>query len=156
MYCKHCGSSIDDKSVFCRFCGKPLDTANMNKVVYDEAPKPAPQQPVYTPPVQNTYAPPQQGYYAPPAPQPKKTENSIAIVGFVLSFLIPIAGLICSIIGVQQHEKGRRQQGARDSRNSHKLCVYCNNRSVCARLSVVLRIPNVDDFGRNVATLEFH
>ena len=111
MYCKHCGSSIDDKSAFCRFCGKPLDTANMNKTVADEAPKPAPPpQPVYTPPAQNTYAPPQQNYYVPPA-QPKKTENTIAIVGFILSFLVPIAGLICSIIGFNNTKKGGDNKG---------------------------------------------
>lgn len=111
MYCKHCGSSIDDKSAFCRFCGKALDSANVNKVVSEEAPRPAPPppQPVYTP-VQNNYAPPQQqGYYAPPAPKPP--ENTIAIVGFVLAFLVPIAGLICSIIGFNNTKKGGNNKG---------------------------------------------
>ncbi len=35
------------------------------------------------------------------APAEKKT-NTLAIVGFVLAFLVPIAGLICSIIGKKQ------------------------------------------------------
>ena len=26
MYCKHCGKSIDDNSVFCTYCGKPVQT----------------------------------------------------------------------------------------------------------------------------------
>ena len=35
------------------------------------------------------------------AAQPKK-DNTLAIVGFILSFFIPIAGLICSIIGYKR------------------------------------------------------
>ncbi len=35
-------------------------------------------------------------------PLAEKRTNPLAIVGFVLAFLIPIAGLICSIIGKKQ------------------------------------------------------
>ncbi len=35
----------------------------------------------------------------------KKKENTIAIVGFVLSFFVAIAGLICSIIGYTRAKK---------------------------------------------------
>ena len=31
-----------------------------------------------------------------------ENSNTLAIVGFVLSFIIPIAGLICSIIGYKR------------------------------------------------------
>lgn len=38
-----------------------------------------------------------------------KPTNKIAVVGFVFSFLIPLVGLICSIIGVKQaNERGRK------------------------------------------------
>lgn len=119
MYCKHCGSSIDDKSAFCRFCGKPLDTAKMNKTVADEEPRPTPPQPVYTPPAQNAYAPPQYyapqpQYCAPPPPAPpaqKQNDNTIAIVGFILSFFVSIAGLVCSIIGYRNARNGAPNKG---------------------------------------------
>ncbi|MCD8371745.1 MAG: zinc-ribbon domain-containing protein [Clostridia bacterium] len=32
----------------------------------------------------------------------KKNSNSLAIVGFVLAFIIPLAGLICSVIAYRQ------------------------------------------------------
>lgn len=31
--------------------------------------------------------------------QPKNDSNILAVIGFVLSFVIPLAGLICSILG---------------------------------------------------------
>ena len=44
------------------------------------------------------------------APAEKKT-NTLAIVGFILAFLIPIAGLICSIIARKQLQE-RDEGGA--------------------------------------------
>lgn len=32
----------------------------------------------------------------------KPKSNALAIIGFILSFLIPVAGLICSILGARQ------------------------------------------------------
>ena len=37
---------------------------------------------------------------------PTTNENAIAIVGFVLAFFVPLAGLICSIIGYNNSKKG--------------------------------------------------
>ena len=37
--------------------------------------------------------------------------NIIAIVGFILSFFVAIAGLICSIIGFQNAQKGAPHKG---------------------------------------------
>ncbi len=68
MFCKHCGSQIDDDSVFCPRCGA-----------------------VQTAPVQ-----------VQPVPVQQETTNVLAIVGFVLSFFVTIAGLICSIIGLKR------------------------------------------------------
>lgn len=59
MFCKYCGSQIDDNAVFCPHCG-----------------------------VSQT--------------QNKEETNAPAIVGFVLSFFIAIAGLICSIVGYKK------------------------------------------------------
>lgn len=63
MYCKNCGSSIDDNAVICPHCG----VATHGSVIT----------------------------------QQEKT-NVMAIVGLILAFIFPIAGLICSIIGRKQ------------------------------------------------------
>ena len=60
MYCKNCGSHLDDRAVVCPNCGVPTGVEQ---------------------------------------PQQQSGSNTIAIVGFILSFFLPIVGLICSIIG---------------------------------------------------------
>lgn len=62
MFCRNCGSQIDDRAVICPHCGIPTD--NMNSKNYSA-----------------------------------NKQNTIAIVGFILSFFVAIAGLVCSIIG---------------------------------------------------------
>ncbi len=37
-----------------------------------------------------------------PVPAPTSTNNILAIVGLVLAFFVPVAGLICSIIGLRK------------------------------------------------------
>ncbi len=69
MYCKNCGSQIDDNAVVCPNCGVPTDNYNANNLGKTL------------------------NYYQ------TKQYNVLAIVGFALSFFIAIAGLICSIIG---------------------------------------------------------
>ena len=69
MYCSHCGKALDDQAVVCTGCGVLINRANFNGINN----------------VNN-------------ANSGTKT-NVLAIVGFILSFFIPIAGLICSIIG---------------------------------------------------------
>ncbi len=59
MFCKNCGSQIDDRAVICPHCGVPQTVQ-------------------------------------------KAESNVLAIVGFVLSFFIAIAGLICSILGLKK------------------------------------------------------
>ncbi len=70
MFCKNCGSQIDDNAAVCPHCGVATDN-------YKTAPT-----------VNET--------------------NTIAIVGFILSFFIAIAGLICSIIG---YKKAKEMNG---------------------------------------------
>lgn len=66
MYCKNCGSNLDDRAVVCPNCGVPTGVQ---------------------PPEQTTES------------------NTIATVGFILSFFVAIAGLICSIIGYRNASK---------------------------------------------------
>ncbi len=64
MYCKNCGSNLDDRAVICPHCGVPTG--------------------------ENVQTP------------AKNQTNVIAVVGFVLSFFLALAGLICSIIGYKK------------------------------------------------------
>jgi len=57
MYCRNCGSQINDDAVVCIHCGETIKQHNA-----------------------------------------ESEENPLAIIGFVLSFLSQVAGLICSII----------------------------------------------------------
>ncbi len=75
MFCKFCGQEIDEHAVICPKCGRVLNSSGIPQ-----------QQPQY----QYQYA----------APSPKT--NTLAIVGFILSFIVPIVGLILSIIGKKQ------------------------------------------------------
>ena len=63
MFCKNCGSQIDDNAYVCPHCGV--------KVAQDEV-------------------------------QAHENGNTLAIVGFILSFFVALAGLICSILGYQK------------------------------------------------------
>lgn len=100
MYCKHCGNQIDNGAKFCSSCGA--------KVSEDEEVSPFDLPPS---------APYRQSYYSPPPPPPppaqndSTNENMIAVIGFVLSFFISVAGLVCSIIGYQNAQKGGKYKG---------------------------------------------
>ena len=85
MYCKACGKQLDDGAQSCPACGCKFTP---------------PQGEVVQPPVQTP---------APEKSNPPKTidSNIIAVVGFVLAFMVPIAGLICCWIG----RKNAREQG---------------------------------------------
>ncbi|MDE6398649.1 MAG: hypothetical protein K2L51_04950 [Clostridiales bacterium] len=67
MFCKNCGSNVDEKAVVCPHCGVQVGEMQPSKTV--------------------------------------DRSNTIAIVGFVLSFFIALAGLICSIIGYKKAVK---------------------------------------------------
>lgn len=89
MYCPHCGKEHDEGISFCPYCGTKLGAApepektEEKDEFYKASPALAPA----------------------PAAQPTK-KNAVALVGFILSFggfitfLLPVAGLICSIVGL--------------------------------------------------------
>ncbi len=79
MYCKNCGNQIDDNAYVCTHCGAPTGKQEQEQQF-----------------VQQTQ---QQ------APAPQKTENTVAIVGFVFAFIMPLIGLICSAIGLKNANK---------------------------------------------------
>lgn len=86
MFCRNCGSANDDNAAFCAKCGTAL---NGNGQPTERAQQSTSQNNVTA----NT-----------------KT-NTIAIVGFVLSFFIAIAGLVCSIIGYSNCKNGAPYKG---------------------------------------------
>ena len=86
MFCKHCGNPINDGAMFCHNCGASVNADHA-------APQPQQQPQQYQqPPYQN-------------APQISGS-NVLAIVGFILALVIPIAGLICSILGYVKAKNG--------------------------------------------------
>ncbi len=70
-------------------------------------------------PYNNPYNTPYNGPYNnnPPPYQPQynsapaENNNTIALVGFILSFFVPIAGLICSIIGLRNVKVTGKRKG---------------------------------------------
>lgn len=86
MFCKKCGAEIDDEAYVCVHCGT---------LVKD------------LPSKQNAS---NTRYYTRYSEQYRKKTNVMAIVGFILSFLGGILGLIFSIIGLNQC-RSRKEDG---------------------------------------------
>ena len=86
-YCSKCGAQLADDDDYCYFCGAKFDE------VKKEEQK---EQPTFQD--QSYY---EDKYYG-------QRPNTIALVGFVFSFVSPIVGLILSIIGLN---KARQMNG---------------------------------------------
>ena len=86
-YCSKCGAQLADDDDYCYFCGTKFDE------VKKEEQK---EQPTFRD--QSYY---EDKYYG-------QRPNTIALVGFVFSFISPIVGLILSIIGLN---KARQMNG---------------------------------------------
>lgn len=85
MYCPQCGKEHEEGAAFCPYCGKKLDAAPIpeTKAEITELDEPPAASPA-------------------PATETKPHKCVIALVGFCLAFEIPLAGLICSIIGYKR------------------------------------------------------
>ena len=79
-FCPHCGREIFDNSVFCKYCGQKVIAEEVAEeyVVVDE---PASERATETP------------------AEPQKNDLVFSIVGLALAVVVPLAGLIMSIIG---------------------------------------------------------
>lgn len=91
MFCRNCGTQLKDDAMFCHNCGTAVNGHT-----------PPPVQP-------QQYQAPYQAPYQSPANS--QIDNTIAIVGFVFSFLIAIVGLICSIVGYNNAKRGAQYGG---------------------------------------------
>lgn len=99
MFCPHCGKQVNETDIFCASCGANLN-GNPSESQFTQ------QKESDNPP----YNPPQcTPYETQSNPNPNTSTstntNAIAIVGFVLSFFCAIAGLVCSIIGLQKSKE---------------------------------------------------
>ena len=68
MYCKNCGTEINDNAVICPHCGVATDNYAKSTAVSEQ-------------------------------------KNTLALVGFILSFFVALAGLIVSIIAYKNAKK---------------------------------------------------
>lgn len=90
-FCPNCGNILNDNTTMCPKCGMQITQSNMTNSINN----------MNTSGSINTMntAPSSNG------------ENNIAIAGFILSFIIPIIGLILSIIGLKKSKETNNDRG---------------------------------------------
>lgn len=106
MFCSQCGSKIDEGAKFCAQCGTPV-TRNVSAAQSYAAPS---AQPVYAEPRRAQYDR-CDGCARQNVDKNKNGDNVVGLVGFILAFICPLAGLICSIIGYSNAKKGAPYRG---------------------------------------------
>ena len=105
MYCKNCGSILEQGAQFCRACGAQVDCDELMK---EPAQKTEPAVAQET--VQRTVYVQPAHVQAPIAPAPPAT-NDMAVVGFIMAFMMPILGLVFSVIGLKKAKSGAPNRG---------------------------------------------
>lgn len=85
-YCRKCGAQLADDDNYCYFCGSNLE--EQKEELKEERP---------------TFS--DQSYYEDNNYKPQP--NTVALLGFVFSFLSPIIGLILSIVGLNKSRELR-------------------------------------------------
>lgn len=89
MFCPNCGSKNDEDSNFCFSCGVQIKPSNDAETHTESEEKPAPKDDngvIYT--------------KSPPSPY-DNDKNVIALIGFILSFVVGVPGIVCSAIGLK-------------------------------------------------------
>ena len=115
MFCKKCGSKINDDAKFCQNCGSPVETEN---VINENAPKPFIDNRTFENPEGNVPQgdPTVENYYA---INKNSNKDTYAILSFVLSlvsiplmflccigFLTLIASIILGFFGLSSNKRG--------------------------------------------------
>ena len=93
-FCPNCGNILNDNTTMCPKCGMQITQSNMTNSMNNMNTSGS----MNTMNTMNT-APSSNG------------ENNIAIAGFILSFIIPIIGLILSIIGLKKSKETNNGRG---------------------------------------------
>lgn len=114
MFCRNCGKRLDDGDIICPQCGVPVNPTEQaaNTTGPSENPSPDNGNNQYNAPNYNSqqyygnqnYSAPYSNYSSNPYAY-KDRSNPIAIIGFILSFFVTVAGLVCSIIGYNRAVK---------------------------------------------------
>ena len=115
MFCYLCGKEVDDTAERCPYCGVKLKEDEPSEAApetnakteekdefFDPAPAPA-SAPTPAPTVTTTTT--QVSSNTP------KQSNGMALAGFILSFFMPVLGLIFSIIGLVRSKNGYDRKG---------------------------------------------
>lgn len=97
MFCTKCGTELKDDSKFCHNCGATVKPKAQEDTLGPEVFAPTPQ-----PTAQTTQPKPQQLTQQPAQQTTNQNEGIFGLLGFILSFFVPIAGLILSIIGMKK------------------------------------------------------
>lgn len=122
MFCKNCGSELQEGAAFCPYCGE--------KQGVEPQPQPQSEQPVYqqAPPQQNYYQPANESYYAPQgAPENEvSSARSLGLASLIGGIFIPLVGWICGGIGlskVSQLKLTANEQQQAVLAKAKKLCI---------------------------------
>ncbi|MDE6201244.1 MAG: zinc ribbon domain-containing protein [Clostridiales bacterium] len=104
MFCKNCGTHISDDSKFCYKCGTPTHIAEQKDQIAanDYDPFDFPPTASYNPAPTPQPRPQPQAQHQPQQQTSAADEGIYGLLGFVFAFLIPILGLIFSIIGMSK------------------------------------------------------
>lgn len=82
MFCRYCGKRMDEELKYCPFCGAE-QVKESTPDPFDSAAQPK------------------------PAASKPEDGNTLAVAGFILAFFVPIAGIICSWLGLKKaNEQG--------------------------------------------------
>lgn len=108
MFCSKCGNKNDDNSSFCGSCGAPLfnssqnGSPDINANINNQ----------YQQSADTYYNRSQNSYYNQTANNAPSKLNSMALAGFIVSFIFGPLGLIFSLIGFHQvRVRGERGMG---------------------------------------------
>ena len=117
--CKVCGASIPESAICCPECGKFAGGISKPATAKSPSAKPAPT-------VNTKFCKacgksiPKSAFYCPicnkiadtaPAPYAATESNGMALAGFILSFFVPLLGLIFGIIGLKRANNGADRRG---------------------------------------------
>ena len=89
MFCPNCGSKNDDDSKFCFNCGVPIKSADAVEPHVETTEK------------QPAISSDSEIRYTKSVPARDDDNNVIALIGFILSFVVCVPGIVCSAIGLK-------------------------------------------------------
>ena len=93
MFCPSCGSKLENNVSFCYKCGEKIDKSN------DDVSIPEQNSDAAAAPIQPHAD--EARYVKSPEHDSDEDNNIIALIGFILAFVSPVPGIVCSAIGLK-------------------------------------------------------